>query len=57
VGSGLGAEQVEDEVGEAVEDGRLAVEAGGGVHHAEHALPVDDAVEVAEDGGARTSWH
>jgi len=48
VGPDLGAVEFEDQVREAVDHGRHAVEAGRGVDHAEHPHPGADAVEVAE---------
>jgi hypothetical protein len=54
------AEEREDELGEAVDDERMLVEAFGGVHHAECAEPGGDPVEFTkgwlearENGGSR----
>src|SRR5229473_8639819 len=46
MGSGLGSKELEDEVGEAVDDGRLLDKAGCGVDHPENAHPMRDAVEI-----------
>src|SRR5712671_84385 len=48
MGSGLGSKELEDEVGEAVDDGRLLDKAGCGIDHAENAHPMRDAVEIAK---------
>src|SRR5215831_19363569 len=40
--------QLDDQLGEAVDDGGLIPEAGRRVHHAEHAQPSRYAVEIAE---------
>src|SRR5688572_4474431 len=42
------AEQLDDEVREAVDDSRLLVEVGCAVDHAEHLDPLDDELEVAD---------
>src|SRR6185503_7417152 len=39
VGANVPAEDFDDEVGEAVDHGRLLVESRRGIHHAEHAHP------------------
>ena len=44
----IGAVELEDQVGEAVDDERLAVEARCGVDHAEDPAPARDAIEIAD---------
>src|SRR6266853_414375 len=46
VGTHFGAKHLENEIREAVDDARLLVEAGRGIHHPEHARPGGYAVEV-----------
>src|SRR6185369_10632515 len=60
VGPLVGTEDLDDEIGEAVDDGRLPIEAGRRIDHAEDADPCCDPVEAAElapqaceDGQAR----
>jgi hypothetical protein len=43
-----GSPQLEDQVRESVDHARLPVEPRRRVHHAEHANPIRDAIEVAE---------
>src|SRR5580698_7090556 len=44
----VGAEELEDDVGEPVDDARLHVEAGRRVDHSEYARPCGDSIEIAE---------
>jgi len=46
VRAGFRSEEFEDEIGETVDDARLAVESGGRVDHSENAAPCGDAVKI-----------
>ncbi|MCY1243158.1 hypothetical protein D9M72_561620 [compost metagenome] len=48
MGADVGAEEFEDQVGKPVDDRRLLLKARCRGHHAEHARPCGDAVQVAE---------
>src|SRR6185503_15711989 len=48
VGAPVRPEQLEDQIGEAVDHERLLVESGCRVDHAEHARPGADSIEIAE---------
>jgi tetratricopeptide (TPR) repeat protein len=56
VGAGVGTPQVQDQVGEAVDDGGRPGETGSHVDHAEHAEPARHPVQVAE-GAPQVGHH
>jgi hypothetical protein len=48
VGADFPSKQFQNQIGKAIDDAGLLLEAGSGIHHAENFNPGGDAVEIAE---------